>query len=235
MVSVIFPAAGQGKRMQTDVNKVLLNLAGVPMLVHTLQRFSNCAAVDELIIVAAADEILFLQQMLDKVSGLKSFKIVVGGAERQFSVENALKAVRDDANIILVHDAARPLISSSVIEAVIDAARQGGAAIAAVRAKNTIKFIDNDGIVQSTPERSGLWEIQTPQGFQRDILLAAYHKARQDGFVGTDDASLVERLGIAVRVIESDYRNIKVTTPEDLLFVEAILQQDVALKKTRDT
>ncbi len=121
-------------------------------------------------------------------------------------------------------------MSAATITAVIAEARQSGAAIAAVREKNTVKIVGEDGVVQATPDRATLWEVQTPQGFQRDILLRAYLQAMQEGFVGTDDASLVERIKVPVRVVESDYRNIKVTTPEDLLLMEAILRRDIAAR-----
>ena len=127
-------------------------------------------------------------------------------------------------DIVLVHDAARPMVTVETIEQVISAARLHGAAIAAVKEKNTIKLVAADGIVQSTPDRANMWSIQTPQGFQRELLIEAYMKASQDGFLGTDDASLVERLGRPVYVVESDYRNIKITTPEDLLIAEAFLR-----------
>ena len=230
MVSVIIPAAGQGKRMASGVNKVFLELGGKPMLVRTMLAFSAVSEVDELVVAAAGNEVDFLRKVLDKVPGLKPFKVTAGGEERQFSVANALQAVSPEADIILIHDAARPLVSAATITAVIAEARQSGAAIAAVREKNTVKIVGEDGVVQATPDRATLWEVQTPQGFQRDILLRAYLQAMQEGFVGTDDASLVERIKVSVRVVESDYRNIKVTTPEDLLLMEAILRRDIAAR-----
>ena len=223
MVSVIFPAAGAGRRMKADRNKVLLELSGVPILLRTLRRFSAVPAVAELIVVVAKDEIAFVEGMLEKAQGLKPWCVVQGGAERQYSIANGMAHLAADADIVLVHDAARPLVSLSAIEAVISAAREKGAAIAAVRAKNTIKVVGEDGHVEATPARASLWEVQTPQGFRREILQRAYEKAAQDGFLGTDDASLVERIGEAVFVVESDYGNLKITTPEDLWMAEALL------------
>ena len=223
MVSVIFPAAGAGRRMKADRNKVLLELSGVPILLRTLRRFSAVPAVAELIVVVAKDEIAFVEGMLEKAQGLKPWCVVQGGAERQYSIVNGMAHLAADADIVLVHDAARPLVSLAAIEAVIFAAREKGAAIAAVRAKNTIKVVADDGRVEATPARASLWEVQTPQGFRREILQRAYEKAAQDGFLGTDDASLVERLGEAVFVVESDYGNMKITTPEDLRLAEALL------------
>ena len=223
MVSVIFPAAGAGRRMKAGKNKVFLELSGMPILLRTLRRFSAVPAVAELIVVVAKDEIAFVEEMLEKAQGLKPCRVVRGGAERQYSITNGMAHVAADADIVLVHDAARPLVSLAAIEAVISAAREKGAAIAAVRAKNTIKVVGEDGRVEATPSRASLWEVQTPQGFRREILERAYEKAAQDGFLGTDDASLVERIGEAVFVVESDYGNLKITTPEDLWMAEALL------------
>lgn len=223
MVSVIFPAAGAGRRMKADRNKVLLELSGVPILLRTLRRFSAVPAVAELIVVVAKDEIAFVEGMLEKAQGLKPWRVVQGGAERQYSIANGMAHLAADADIVLVHDAARPLVSLAAIEAVIFAAREKGAAIAAVRAKNTIKVVGEDGRVEATLARASLWEVQTPQGFRREILQRAYEKAAQDGFLGTDDASLVEQIGEEVFVVESDYGNLKITTPEDLWMAEALL------------
>ena len=223
MVSVIFPAAGAGRRMKADRNKVFLELSSVPILLRTLRRFSAVPAVAELIVVVAKDEVAFVEGMLEKAQGLKPWCVVQGGAERQYSITNGMAHLAADADIVLVHDAARPLVSLAAIEAVIFAAREKGAAIAAVRAKNTIKVVGEDGRVEATPSRASLWEVQTPQGFRREILERAYEKAAQDGFLGTDDASLVERIGEAVFVVESDYGNLKITTPEDLWMAEALL------------
>lgn len=225
MVTVIFPAAGQGKRMQAGVNKVFLELAGKPILLQTLLKFSRCPVVDQLIVVVAAEEVLFIRRALRGVSDLKPCRVVAGGTERQFSVANGLKMVDAATDIVLVHDAARPLVSQQTIENVIAEARRSGAAIAAVREKNTVKVVDSNGIVKKTPERAQLWEVQTPQGFKKELLEAAYQKAAQDDVLGTDDASLVERLGVPVKVVPGEYRNIKVTTPEDLLIVEAFLRE----------
>ena len=224
MVSVIFPAAGAGRRMKADRNKVFLELSGVPILLRTLRRFSAVPAVAELIVVVAKDEVAFVEEMLEKAQGLKPWRVAQGGAERQYSIANGMAHLAADADIVLVHDAARPLVSLAAIEAVIAAAREKGAAIAAVRAKNTI-----NGRVEATPSRASLWEVQTPQGFRREILQRAYEKAAQDGFLGTDDASLVERIGAAVFVVESDYGNLKITTPEDLWMAEALLAHSAGI------
>ncbi len=226
MVTAIFPAAGQSRRMKISSNKNFLELDGIPVLIRTLQKFSQSKKIDNLIIAAAGDEIETVKNLLKKFSDLKPFKIVAGGSERQYSIANALKEIADDCEIILVHDAARPLISVKVIDEVIDAAKIYGGAIAAVPEKNTIKIVDENNFVVDTPDRSKLVAVQTPQGFQRKILIDAYEKAAQDKFLGTDDSSLVERLGYKVKIILSNYRNIKITTPEDILAAKALLKAD---------
>ncbi len=232
MVTAVFPAAGQGRRMNVGINKVFLDLLGKPILVHTLQRFSRSKNIHHLVVVVAAEEVSLIRKILKAVPGLKPYQVVAGGSERQYSIANGLAVVPKESEIILVHDAARPLTSIETIDRVVAGAREVGGAIAAVPEKNTVKIVDEDGIVKETPPRKMLWEVQTPQGFRRDILLEAYRKAEEDGFLGTDDSSLVERLGVPVRVVESDYRNIKVTTPEDMLIAEAFLQKQ-RLKRTK--
>ena len=230
MVSVILPAAGRGKRMKAGINKVFLELMGEPILCHTLRAFAALPEVQELIVVTGRDEVEPLRRLLANRTVLgsaedsKSIKVVEGGSERQYSVWNGLKASSAESDVVLVHDAARPLVSRATIEAVIEAARQYGAAIAAVPEKNTVKVVE-DGCVTATPDRAKLWAVQTPQGFSRSLLVAANEKAEADGFLGTDDASLVERYGAKVHVVMDSYENIKVTTPEDLVVAEALLQK----------
>ncbi|MCR5176722.1 MAG: 2-C-methyl-D-erythritol 4-phosphate cytidylyltransferase [Anaerovibrio sp.] len=227
MVTVIFPAAGRGKRMQAGMNKVFMPLAGVPILVRTLLRYSGCSEIDRMVVVVAAEEVDFVKKILDKIHGLKPYKVVAGGSERQYSVLNGIKSVAgDDDEIILVHDAARPFVSHKIIADTVAAVERYGGGIAAVPAKNTIKVCDENGVVQATPDRASLWEIQTPQGFTRGLLMEANDKATADNFLGTDDASLVERIGHNVHIVRSDYKNIKITTPEDLLIGEAFIQED---------
>lgn len=225
MVSVIFPAAGQGKRMQAGLNKVFLELMGESILLRTLRQFSVVPAVKELVVVTGGDEVAVVRRRLSRVPGLKPIKVVAGGTERQYSIWNGLRQSAPEADVVLVHDAARPLVTKETIEAVIAAAREYGAAIAAVPEKNTVKIVA-DGIVTATPDRSTLWSVQTPQGFHRDLLIAANEQAERDGFLGTDDASLVEHYGTPVHVVMDSYRNIKITTPEDLIIAEALLRHE---------
>ena len=224
MVTAIFPAAGKSRRMQSIKNKNFMKLDGVPILIRTLKKFSQSKKIDELIVAVAKSEFEIVVEMLSRVEDLKPFQVVVGGSERQYSIANALKVIDKDCKIILVHDAARPLISVETIDKVIDAARNFGAAIAAVPEKNTIKIVDEENFVKDTPDRSKLFSIQTPQGFKKEILLQAYEQAAKDDFLGTDDSSLVEKIGVKVKIVESDYQNIKITTPEDILIAESFLK-----------
>lgn len=227
MVTAIFPAAGASRRMGGGVNKNFLELDGEPILIRTLKTFSRVERVNFLIVVVAAHEVETVERLLRGGEELKPWHVTVGGSERQYSIANGLKLLPNDAEVILVHDAARPLISARTIEDVIDAAEKFGGAIAAVPSKDTIKFVDAEGFVKSTPPRSELVAVQTPQGFTREILLQAYAKAAQDNFLGTDDASLVERLGVRIKIVTSSYTNIKVTTPEDILIAESFLRREI--------
>ena len=231
MATAIFPAAGQSRRMKSILtsvtNKNFLEFGGFSILIRTLMTFSQSKEIDSLIIAASRDETLEVEKILNAAAGvLKSFQVVVGGSERQCSIANALKVVSDDCDVVLVHDAARPLVSLNTVEEVVETARTYGGAIAAMPEKNTIKVIDDDGFVVDTPPRSKLVSVQTPQGFRRDIILKAYEQAERDNFLGTDDSSLVERLGYKVKIVKSDYKNIKITTPEDILIVKAFLRSD---------
>ncbi|SEP44802.1 2-C-methyl-D-erythritol 2,4-cyclodiphosphate synthase [Propionispora vibrioides] len=226
MVTVILPAAGQGKRMNQVTNKVLLPLLGRPVLVHTVLAVSACPEVDNIVIAAAPQEVGLVHCLLAGLEGVKPWQVVAGGTERQYSIANALTVIPQTVGIILVHDAARPLIRPDMISRMIAAAREFSAAGLAVPLKDTIKRVDSNGFVVETPPRSTMWIMQTPQAFTADILRAAYRQATQDGFLGTDDASLVERLGVRVKLIEGCYSNVKLTTQEDIVTVEALMRKD---------
>ncbi len=224
MVTAIFPAAGSSKRMGGGVNKNFFEIAGEPILIRTLKTFSQVERVNFLIVIVAAHEVETVEKLLRGTKGIKSWVVTIGGSERQYSIANGLKLLPDDAEIILVHDAARPLISTRTINDVIDAAEKFGGAIAAVPSKDTIKIVDAEGFVKHTPPRSELVAVQTPQGFRREILLQAYEKAATENFLGTDDSSLAERLGVKIKIVASDYQNIKITTPEDMTIAESFLR-----------
>ncbi|MBP2628308.1 MAG: 2-C-methyl-D-erythritol 4-phosphate cytidylyltransferase [Firmicutes bacterium] len=224
MVTAIVLAAGQGKRMNSSLNKVFMLLADQPILLHSVLTFSACPEVDNLVVVAAHDEVIHVENMLNSLTGIKPWQVVLGGSERQYSIANALKILSQTTDIVLVHDGARPLVNTQCINNVIQAATVHQAAVVAVPVKDTIKTVNDSGTVTGTPERHTLWSIQTPQGFNANILRQAYEQAAQDGYLGTDDASLVERIGARVKIVDGSYENIKVTTPEDLIIAEALMK-----------
>ncbi len=224
MISVIVAAAGRGSRMKRAENKVFLPLLGKPILQYSIEAFLGRSDVAEVIVICAAHETEEMESLVRVYRQEKPVKVVIGGSERQYSVANALRAVDKGCELILVHDGARPLVTDKVVQSVIDSARAHRAAIAAVPVKDTIKTVDAKGMVIDTPPRSTLYAVQTPQGFETQLLFDAYARAEKDGFLGTDDASLVERLGVRVVVAEGDYQNIKITTPEDLVVGEALLK-----------
>lgn len=221
MYTVIIPAAGQGSRMQTDRNKVMLEIAGKAVIRMTVEIFETDPRCEAVYLAAKEEEIDILKQLLAGLTKVKN--IIRGGSERQYSIYNVLKELKDP-DIVMVHDAARPFVSHETLKKLYDKALTHRAAIAAVRAKDTIKVITNDYIAH-TPDRNQLWMVQTPQAFQYELLMEAYRQAAADSYLGTDDASLVERLNKRVFIVESSYDNIKLTTPEDIYFAEAILKK----------
>jgi len=220
---VVIPAAGQGKRMGAGKNKLLLPLNGVPVLIHTLTVFENDEDCDGIVLAISPSDEPELSKLIKKYKITKVLSFVVGGKERQDSVYNALQSVHSDG-IVLVHDGARPFIQKETISMVTAAASLYGAAVVAVPVKDTIKKVHKNKIVE-TVERSSLWSVQTPQAFRISVLADAHHLAQKDGYLGTDEASLVERLPFDITIVEGNYDNIKLTTPEDLYFAEAIIRK----------
>jgi 2-C-methyl-D-erythritol 4-phosphate cytidylyltransferase len=224
--AVIIPAAGQGKRMKSAQHKQFIFLQGMPIIVHTLRVFQAVEEVGEIIIVCAPGEEEYYQNEISRDEYLLKRTIVVtGGKERQDSVNCGLKAVSTECKYIMVHDGVRPLITHDIISRLIEGVKACGAVIAGVPVKDTIKRADANGIIIETPRREGLWQVQTPQIFSAQLLKLAYEKADETDFYGTDDASLVERLGVAVQMMMGSYENIKITTSDDLIIAEAILQR----------
>jgi len=225
---VLIPAAGTGRRMGGSVKKQYLELSGKPILAHTLTLFENHPLVEGIYPIVPFDDISYCQQqIIDRYDFSKVRRIVSGGAERQNSVGNGLDALVKDGfdqpqRPIIIHDGARPLFDCKQLSALIEIVRESGACTIGVPVKDTIKDVENNRITGS-PDRSRLWQAQTPQGFQYQLIRNAFDRADEDGFVGTDDASLLERLGHPVQMLEGDYRNIKVTTPEDVLIAVALL------------
>lgn len=210
----IILAGGKGLRMGGTIPKQYLDLAGRPVLSHTLAAFDNTPSVAALVIVTS-DEAYVREKVLAPWSVKKPVSFARGGSERQDSVWNAINII-DDCDIVVIHDGVRPLITPEVIEESITAARLYGASAVGMPCKDTIKIIDENGFSVETPDRSRLWTIHTPQTFKLSLLRAAHEKALKDGFLGTDDSSLVERMNHPVKLIQGGYDNIKITTQEDL-------------------
>jgi 2-C-methyl-D-erythritol 4-phosphate cytidylyltransferase len=220
----IIPAGGTGRRMGGEIPKQYLLLAGIPILAHTLSAFQRSPLVDEVILAVPEGDIAEVRRAVVERYGFSRVRLVIaGGKERQDSVRNALAHVRDGHAVILVHDGVRPFVTEDLIARVVAGAKKYGAVSAGVPVRDTVKEADEAGRVVKTVPRDGLWLTQTPQAFRRGVILAAYERAAADGFYGTDDASLVERTGIPVRMIPGDQDNIKVTTPEDLARGERIV------------
>jgi len=222
----VVPAAGMGKRMGASINKQYLRLGGKPIVARTLQVLQDSPLISGIMLVIPADEIPYCRsEVVEQYQLSKVLAIVPGGVERQHSVLNGLTALRDhaaDTDIILIHDGVRPFIDETILQQSIDLASCGVGALVAVQTKDTIKVVQ-DGTVTSTPNRATLWQAQTPQSFRFGQILQAHTRAAQEMFLGTDDCSLLERCGEPVKVIVGSYRNIKITTPEDLLLAEAFL------------
>ncbi|HAA37843.1 MAG TPA: 2-C-methyl-D-erythritol 4-phosphate cytidylyltransferase [Firmicutes bacterium] len=224
--ALIVAAAGQGRRMKSKLNKQYLKLAGRPLLTYSLTAALEAACFTQIIVVVTpGEEELFHRDVLLPFFPGQKLQVVAGGKERQDSVRNGLAALTAEITYVCVHDGARPLAEASLFKECLQTAQAKGAAIAAVPVKDTIKIVDEQRKIVQTPPRGQLWAAQTPQVFRRDWLELAHQRAHREGFQGTDDASLLERYGYPVQIIEAGYDNLKITTPEDLLLAEAILRR----------
>ena len=217
-VAAVIVAAGSSTRM--GMPKMLLSLKGQPVIVHTMRAFQNSAEIDEIVLVTR-DEDLDTMRELARANGIdKLTAVVCGGSDRQKSVANGVRACHADTAYFAIHDGARPLISAECIANVVSAAKRDGAAAAAVRVKDTIKVVDEHGFVQSTPDRERLWSVQTPQIFEKSLYVRAMDYVEDTGLEVTDDCRMVEAIGHPVRLIEGEYTNLKITTPEDIHIAE---------------
>ena len=224
--TAVIVAAGKGKRMGTEISKQFLPLGGKEILAHTVQKFEKAKNIRDIILVTGADSLQDVQEMAQEYGWEKIVSIVAGGKERQDSVWNGLQQVAADTEIILIHDGVRPFVTEDILNISIETALEMGGCVAGVPAKDTIKVCDGENIAIATPDRNVLWQIQTPQTFQKERIVKAYEQAKEDGFVGTDDASFAEHCGYPVKVIMGSYRNIKITTKEDLIIGEAFLKEE---------
>ena len=220
----IIVAAGAGVRMKTPMRKQYLFLKDRPILAHTLAVFEKCAAINRIYLVIPEKDFDLVRKTIPTCCCKKKEVILVpGGKERQDSVFNGLGALDSHDEYVVVHDGVRPLILPNMIEDCLNGAVKYRACIMGLPARETIKQVNNDHFIQKTLSRDNLWVAQTPQAFECDLLRKAHHKAKTENFHGTDDSSLVERLGIMVKMIPGTPWNIKITTPEDLILAESIL------------
>jgi 2-C-methyl-D-erythritol 4-phosphate cytidylyltransferase len=225
MVSAIIVAAGKGVRMNGTVRKQYMDLAGRPILAYSLMAFDECIKIDSIFLVIPEEDIEYCQKnILSLLKLKKKVNIVYGGSERQDSVYNGLKALDDKTDMVVIHDGVRPFINSEQIIACIIGAKETGACILGMPASDTLKRVGKSGIIEKTLARDAVWMAQTPQAFQYHLIIKAHEKAWQDGYIGTDDALLVERLGVSVKIINGSKSNIKITNREDLKLARALLQ-----------
>lgn len=223
--SVIIVAAGKGKRMNSNISKQFLKIKNKPILYYTLSKFSNHKAIDEIVLVTLEDKIEICKDIIKKYNIDKISKIVSGGRERQDSVYNGLKAVSKDCDVVLIHDAARPFVTSNIIDDGIKYAKQYGATACGVTPKDTIKIKDKKGFSIDTPNREDLFIVQTPQCFSYNVILDCHENLKRHNKKVTDDTMVLEIYGKSVYLYEGSYSNIKITTPEDLILGEQILEK----------
>jgi 2-C-methyl-D-erythritol 4-phosphate cytidylyltransferase len=224
MISAIIVAAGKGTRMGPQVDKLFLELNGCPVVAHTWRRFEEAECIDEILVVVREGMQRAFAALAEQYKFKKPFRLVAGGKERQDSVWNGLQALSPDAEIVAIQDAARPCTDPALIGATVSAAREIGAAVAAQHVTDTIKESRDGKLIERTLDRSRLWAVQTPQTFQVDIIRRALAAVRQKGLLVTDDTAACELIGQPIQLVLSPQPNPKVTRPEDLACVEALLR-----------
>lgn len=224
--TAIVLAAGQGKRMGTSVQKQYLHISGKPVLYYALQTFQDSEIIDDIILVVGEGQQEYCRtEILDRYGMDKVKKIVQGGAERYHSVWNGLQEVQE--GYVFIHDGARPFVNEEIITRAYEAVVENQACVVAMPVKDTIKIADTEGFAKETPNRTYIWQVQTPQVFAVDVVKKAYALLMEETQIQvTDDAMVVEQmLGIRVKLVEGSYENIKITTPEDLKIAECFLQK----------
>jgi 2-C-methyl-D-erythritol 4-phosphate cytidylyltransferase len=224
-VCAIIAAAGRGTRMNSPMNKQFLELGNKSILAHTLEKFDHCPDIDCIDIIVPQEWLLYVaENIVDKFCISKVRKIVVGGATRQESVFAALKAIDENIRYVAIHDAVRPLLQPDLLLEVLHRGMETGAAILAVPVRDSLKKISN-GKVEHTLDRSSIWQAQTPQVFERSLIVQAHEQAFCDQYFASDDSALVERLGHPVYVVASNFMNFKITTPEDLEIATSLITE----------
>jgi 2-C-methyl-D-erythritol 4-phosphate cytidylyltransferase len=225
-VAAIIPAAGEGRRMGRTVPKQFLQIGGREILTRTLEVFEACGAIDDIWVVVAAEQYSSCQSTIVERYGFRKIRgVIAGGATRQESVWRGLQQVTDAVTLVVVHDGVRPLVTERLLEQTLEHASRYGAAIAAVPLKDTLKRVSAAGTVEATVPREYLWRVQTPQAFRHALLRRAFQYAWRQGLQATDEAGLIEALGYPVQIVPSYEHNIKITTPDDLVFCEMFLRE----------
>src|SRR5512139_1462618 len=228
----VIVSAGKGLRFMEGKKKQFTLLEGKPILAHTLDKFEACSLIRSVRLVVGQEDMDYcLKEIVEKYQFQKVSKIVPGGKWRQESVKKGIDALPKDTDIVAIHDGVRPLVTQAMIEDSIHSAVRYGAVVLAIPVKETIKMSNPDGTVLKTLDRESLWQIQTPRTFQISLIREAHHRAAEDGFVGTDDASLVERLGVKVHILPGSHTNVKITTPEDLVMASLFLKMNTPSKE----
>jgi len=223
-VVAIIVAGGFGKRMTTSIAKQYLLLNGIPVLSHTISRFEEASSVNDIILVVPPGDSEYVQRsIVEKFNLSKVRHVVEGGSQRQDSVRNGLAMVDNGDGIVLIHDGARPFITPDLIDRSVERARKSSALVLGIPASDTVKSVEEKNFIKKTLKRESVWLAQTPQVFRIDIIKKAYERAYDEGFYGTDDAEVVERMGITVEIMRGSTANIKITTPEDLVLGEFLM------------
>jgi len=227
-VAALIPAAGEGRRMGGTIPKQFLQIGGREILARTLGVFEACRVIDDIWVVVAAEQCALCQSTIVERYGLRKVRgVVAGGRTRQESVWLGLQQVAEAVDLVVVHDGVRPFVTERLLQQTLDQASRYGAAIAAVPLKDTLKRVSAVGDVEATVPRERLWRIQTPQAFQHALLRRAFQYAWQQGLHATDEAGLIEALGYLVKIVPSYEHNVKITTPDDLIFCEMFLRYRV--------
>jgi len=225
-------AAGKGVRLGTTKGKAFLPLAGKPLLAWTLSVFASFPNIHQIIIVVPPGRKETCWKEVLSPYGFEQARMVVGGAERQDSLQNGFAEIDEPCNLVIIHDGVRPFLDHEILRKSLEAAEKYGASVVAVPVKDTIKIGDERGMVHMTLDRSRLWSVQTPQTYKYDILRLALAEAKTMNVHGTDDASLVERIGKPVKIVAGSYENIKITTPEDMLLGEMLVQRRLPARQS---
>lgn len=222
--SAIIPAAGSGVRMASKTPKPFLKLKGKSILEHTIRKLVEVPGLSHLIIAAPKTYIAEAEKIgsICKEKEIR-FTVIEGADERQYSIQKALDLLHDESELVAIHDAVRPFVSISDFKICVETAQKFDGAVLGVPVRDTIKKADQSGKILSTPDRNRLWQAQTPQIFKKDVILKAYEWAGQNNYLGTDDASLTEKVGAKIQMVEGDSKNIKITFPFDLKIAELLI------------